>query len=208
MREAFFVTIFCGIETPDPDALKAMHKDHNMMVPILEGIHTINSYGMEVVSGIIMGLDTDKPDTGGCAAGLRRESKIPLLTINLLQALPKTPLWDRLERENRLIDDESRDSNVDFLLPYDQVVSSWRKCMEARLPAGEAVRALPVPMRLHLRQPAESARQPRDEELGQYQARPDHAAQHLLEGRRARRLQEGVLEIRAAAGCGAATSRA
>ena len=64
MREAFFVTVFCGIETPDPDALKAMHKDHNMMVPILEGIHTINSYGMEVVSGIIMGLDTDKPETG------------------------------------------------------------------------------------------------------------------------------------------------
>ena len=63
MREADFVTIFCGIETPDPEALKAMHKDHNMMVPILEGVQTINSYGMEVVSGIIMGLDTDKPGT-------------------------------------------------------------------------------------------------------------------------------------------------
>ena len=63
MKEALFVTIFCGIETPDPDALKAMHKDHNMMVPILEGVQTINSYGMEVVSGIIMGLDTDKPGT-------------------------------------------------------------------------------------------------------------------------------------------------
>ena len=55
MREAFFVTVFCGIETPDPAALKAMHKDHNMMVPILEGVHTINSYGMEVVSGIKIG---------------------------------------------------------------------------------------------------------------------------------------------------------
>ena len=72
MREAFFVTIFCGIETPDPDALKAMHKDHNMMVPILEGVRTINSYGMEVVSGIIMGLDTDKPETGERCC-LRRE---------------------------------------------------------------------------------------------------------------------------------------
>jgi radical SAM superfamily enzyme YgiQ (UPF0313 family) len=130
MREAFFVTIFCGIETPDPDALKAMHKDHNMMVPILEGVHTINSYGMEVVSGIIMGLDTDKPETGDALLAFIDESKIPLLTINLLQALPKTPLWDRLERENRLVHDDSRDSNVDFLLPYDQVVNSWRKCME------------------------------------------------------------------------------
>jgi radical SAM superfamily enzyme YgiQ (UPF0313 family) len=131
MREAFFVTIFCGIETPDPDALKAMHKDHNMMVPILEGVHTINSYGMEVVSGIIMGLDTDKPETGDALLAFVEESRIPLLTINLLQALPKTPLWDRLERENRLIhDDDTRDSNVNFLMPYDQVVSSWRKCME------------------------------------------------------------------------------
>src|SRR6266481_9348863 len=42
MRDAYFVTVFCGIETSDPDALKAMHKDHNMMVPILEGIETLN----------------------------------------------------------------------------------------------------------------------------------------------------------------------
>ena len=130
MREAFFVTVFCGIETPDPAALKAMRKDHNMMVPIMEGIDTLNKYGMEVVSGIIMGLDTDKPGTGEALLDFIDASNIPLLTINLLQALPKTPLWDRLARENRLIDDDSRDSNVDFLMPYDQVVSSWRKCME------------------------------------------------------------------------------
>src|SRR6201996_2664877 len=130
MREAAFITIFCGIETPDPDALKAMHKDHNMMVPILEGVKTINSYGMEVVSGIIMGLDTDKPETSKALLSFVEESRIPLLTINLLQALPKTPLWDRLERENRLVHDEGRDSNVDFLLPYDDVVGSWKKCME------------------------------------------------------------------------------
>src|SRR3977135_810861 len=130
MREAYFVTIFCGIETPDPDALKAMQKDHNMMVPILEGIHTINSFGMEVVSGIIMGLDTDKPETADALLAFVDESRIPLLTINLLQALSKTSLWDRPEREGRPNDDDSRDSNVEFLLPYDEVVSSWKRCME------------------------------------------------------------------------------
>ncbi len=130
MREAFFITIFCGIETPDPDALHAMQKDHNMMVPILEGVRTINSYGMEVVSGIIMGLDTDGPNTANALIEFAEESRIPLLTINLLQALPKTPLWDRLEREGRLVHDDSRDSNVDFLQPYDEVVASWKRCME------------------------------------------------------------------------------
>ncbi len=129
MREAYFVTIFCGIETPDPVALKAMHKDHNMMVPIMEAIGTLNSYGMEVVSGIIMGLDTDTPETGKNLLNFVELSQIPLLTINLLQALPRTPLWDRLKRENRLIEDEDRDSNVDFRLPYEHVVTSWRNCM-------------------------------------------------------------------------------
>jgi radical SAM superfamily enzyme YgiQ (UPF0313 family) len=129
MREAYFTTIFCGIETPDPVALKAMQKDHNMMVPIMEAIHTLNGYGMEVVSGIILGLDTDKAETGDHLLTFIAESQIPLLTINLLQALPKTPLWDRLERENRLIHDEDRESNVDFLLPYDDIVDRWRQCM-------------------------------------------------------------------------------
>ena len=36
-----------------------------MMVPILEAVETFNGYGMEVVSGMILGLDTDTPDTGG-----------------------------------------------------------------------------------------------------------------------------------------------
>ncbi|HET7493300.1 MAG TPA: B12-binding domain-containing radical SAM protein [Bradyrhizobium sp.] len=129
MRDAYFSTIFCGIETPDPTALKAIQKDHNMVVPIMEAICTINGYGMEVVSGIILGLDTDKPETGQHLLEFIEASQIPLLTINLLQALPKTPLWDRLKRENRLVEDDGRESNVDFRLPYEDVVRTWRDCM-------------------------------------------------------------------------------
>jgi hypothetical protein len=44
-----------------------------------------------------------------------------------LQALPKTPLWDRLKRDGRLLDDDSRESNVMFLRPHDEVVSMWRR---------------------------------------------------------------------------------
>lgn len=129
MREAYFTTLFAGIETPDHDALKAMSKQHNMMVPILEGVRTLNSYGLEVVSGIILGLDTDRLDAGESILEFIDQSQIPLLTINLLQALPRTPLFDRLKREGRLIEDSDRDSNVDFLLPYEHVVSAWRECM-------------------------------------------------------------------------------
>ena len=50
-----------------------------------------------------------------------------MLTINLLQALPKTPLWDRLKRDGRLDEDQTRESNVRFLRPYDEVVAAWRR---------------------------------------------------------------------------------
>jgi len=130
MREASFKGIFVGIETPEADALKAMRKEHNVALPMMQAIETLNRYGLEVTAGIILGLDTDSPDTEARLANFIDLSCIPILTINLLQALPKTPLWDRLARENRLIEDDSRDSNVDFLLPYDQVVDSWKKCMK------------------------------------------------------------------------------
>ncbi|SFV37105.1 B12-binding domain-containing radical SAM protein [Hyphomicrobium facile] len=138
MREASFGTVFCGIETPDPDALRAMSKEHNLMVPIIEAIGTLNSYGLEVVSGIILGLDTDKENSGEALLEFIERSNIPMLTINLLQALPRTPLWDRLAREGRLVHDDSRESNVDFKLPYAQVLSTWRDCM-ARAYEPEAV---------------------------------------------------------------------
>lgn len=129
MREAHFCTVFCGIETPEPQALHAISKDQNLSMPILEAVKTLNSYGMEVVSGIIIGLDTDTPDTADRILEFVRLSQIPMLTINLLHALPRTPLWRRLELEGRLVFDENRESNVEFLMPYEQVVEMWRRCI-------------------------------------------------------------------------------
>jgi radical SAM superfamily enzyme YgiQ (UPF0313 family) len=127
MRTAQFVGMFVGIETPEADALDAMRKEHNNAVPMLQSIKTLNDYGLEVTSGIILGLDTDSDDTESRLRDFIELSQIPMLTINLLQALPKTPLWDRLERDGRLVIDESRESNVNFLRPYDEVVAMWRR---------------------------------------------------------------------------------
>jgi radical SAM superfamily enzyme YgiQ (UPF0313 family) len=129
MREAAFETIFCGIETPEPDALQAMDKAHNLTIPLLEGVRRLNAYGFEVVSGIIMGLDTDTPDTPRHILDFVEASQIPMLTINLLQALPRTRLWDRLAAEGRIVDDERLESNVTFLRSYNQVVEDWRACV-------------------------------------------------------------------------------
>ena len=126
MREACFYSVFCGIETPELGALDAMRKSHNRVMPLLEAISTINRYGIEVVSGIILGLDTDTPATGASLIDFIDRSHIPVLTINLLQALPKTPLWERLAAAGRLSVDPRRESNVVFARPYGEVLDTWR----------------------------------------------------------------------------------
>ncbi|GJE04112.1 B12-binding domain-containing radical SAM protein [Methylobacterium isbiliense] len=129
MRQANFVTVFVGIETPELDALKVIDKTHNAAVPMLEGIATLNSYGLEVTSGIILGLDTETAESEDKLLAFIDRSNVPVLTMNLLQALPRTPLWDRLAKEGRLVDDPHLESNVRFLRPHDEVVASWRRAI-------------------------------------------------------------------------------
>jgi hopanoid C-2 methylase len=126
MRQAGFVTVFCGTETPEPAALRAIKKTQNLRRPILESIKALNAHGLEVASGIILGFDTDTPETPQAIIDFASDSQIPLMTVNLLYALPKTPLYDRLKREDRILDDPSRDSNIVFKEPHETVVERWR----------------------------------------------------------------------------------
>ena len=130
MREAGFDAIFCGIETPEADALTAMDKGHNMVMPILDAVKIINDHGMQVISGIILGLDSDTSESGSKVLHFVEQSQIPMLTINLLQALPQTPLFDRLVKAGRIDERDDRESNVSFLMPYDEVLDMWRTCMD------------------------------------------------------------------------------
>ena len=126
MHEAYFTNIFCGVETPESAALRAIKKTVNIQKPILEAIDKLNSYGLEVAAGLIIGFDTDTGQTPQAIAAFIRESQVPIHTVNILYALPRTPLYKRLEQAGRIIPDEGRDSNVKFLRPYEEVVSNWR----------------------------------------------------------------------------------
>jgi radical SAM superfamily enzyme YgiQ (UPF0313 family) len=128
MQQALFTTVFVGVESPDLDALREMHKTQNLSLPLLAAVDRMNRHGIEVVAGIIMGLDTDDAETGQRVLDFVEASQIPMLTINLLHALPRTPLWDRLSAAGRLVvDPGDRESNVEFLLPYETVVDRWRR---------------------------------------------------------------------------------
>lgn len=133
MRQAFFTNMFIGIETPEPAALRAMRKVQNLRSPILDAVRIINRYGIEVASGIILGLDTDTPETPQAIIHFARESQIPIMTVNILYALPNTALHRRLEADGRILSDQdsaNRDSNIKFLLPYEAVVKRWLEVIE------------------------------------------------------------------------------
>src|SRR6266550_1373053 len=134
MRQAFFTNLFVGIETPEPVALRAMKKTQNLRAPILEAVRTINRYGIEVASGIILGLDTDTPETPRAIIDFARESQIPIMTVNILYALPNTALYRRLEAAGRILPEEDsahRDSNIQFLVAYEEVVRRWLEVIAA-----------------------------------------------------------------------------
>jgi len=127
MREAFFTNVFCGVETPEPVALRAIKKTCNLQKPILDAIDTLNGYGIEVAAGLIMGFDTDTEQTPQAIADFIRASQAPIHTVNILYALPKTPLYERLQTAGRIVCDDHRDSNIEFLQPYERVVANWRQ---------------------------------------------------------------------------------
>jgi radical SAM superfamily enzyme YgiQ (UPF0313 family) len=135
MRDAGFQVVFCGIETTEPEALRSMSKDQNLRMPILDAVQKLNDYGLEVVSGIILGLDTDTDATADTLVEFIEASQIPMLTINILYALPKTPLWTRLAAEGRIHSDggpdKGRESNVVFRLREETVLAMWRRCIAA-----------------------------------------------------------------------------
>jgi radical SAM superfamily enzyme YgiQ (UPF0313 family) len=106
MRDAGFRRVFLGIETPVEDSLKEAQKTQNRG-NLLDSVKTIQSYGLEVMAGFIVGFDNDPADIFQRQIDFIRQSAIPLAMVGLLNALPDTQLWKRLEREGRLLGNAS-----------------------------------------------------------------------------------------------------
>src|SRR5687767_11020956 len=106
MKEAGFRRVFLGIETPVEESLKEAQKSQNRG-NLLESVRRIQSHGMEVMAGFIVGFDNDPDDIFQRQIDFIRESAIPLAMVGLLTALPDTQLWRRLEKEGRLLGERS-----------------------------------------------------------------------------------------------------
>ena len=114
MRDAGFRRVFLGIETPVKESLEEAQKSQNRG-NLLESVSKIQSYGMEVMAGFIVGFDNDPEDIFERQIDFIRNSAIPLAMVGLLNALPDTQLWRRLEREGRLLGEASGNNTNCYL---------------------------------------------------------------------------------------------
>lgn len=102
MHAAGFNSVFIGIETPDPAALKLTGKRQNVGVDLRAALDKLTASGLEVMAGFIVGFDGDGPGSFELQRALLEDAPLPLAMTVLLTALPGTALWRRLEREGRL----------------------------------------------------------------------------------------------------------
>lgn len=107
MRDLDFRYVFVGIESPDPEILKAANKLQNVNRKITESLDKIYEHGMVVNAGLIIGFDKETSETARLIIETIENGKIAMPMIGLLYALPNTQLAKRLLSENRMKDDST-----------------------------------------------------------------------------------------------------
>ena len=118
MVECNFKKVFLGIETPDQDSLALTNKFQNTRDPLIESINKITTAGMQVMAGFIIGFDGEKVGAGDRIVQFVEKTSIPMAMFSMLQALPGTALWDRLEKEGRLVKGSSANINQTTLMNF------------------------------------------------------------------------------------------
>jgi hypothetical protein len=102
-REAGFEWVFVGLETPDPQTLRETGKSQNCARDLRESVRRIHAAGIDVLGGFIVGFDRDTPEVFALQERFIRDTGIMVAMVGLLTALPKTPLFERLTREGRVV---------------------------------------------------------------------------------------------------------
>jgi radical SAM superfamily enzyme YgiQ (UPF0313 family) len=112
MVRAGFRRVFLGIETPVPEGLTECSKVQNLGRDLAASVRTIQTAGMEVLGGFIVGFDSDREDVFQRQFEFIQRAGVVTAMVGLLTALPKTRLYRRLAEEGRLLQ-ESSGNNTD-----------------------------------------------------------------------------------------------
>jgi radical SAM superfamily enzyme YgiQ (UPF0313 family) len=138
-REANFEWVFIGIESPDEESLKETLKFQNTRQDMLSSIRKVYSHGINVFGGFIIGFDHDTTAIFERQHRFIMESGIHAAMIGLLVALPKTPLYVRVQKEGRLADANILDNTrlgtniIPKQMGYEEMVSGYRSLYHSLL---------------------------------------------------------------------------
>ena len=115
-HKAGCVEWFVGFESVSQAALNGVKKTHNKVKDFKRMIERVHDYGMTIQGGIIFGFDEDTPDIFDTTLNTINDWELDVLEVNILTPYPGTPLYDRLEKEGRILTkDWSRYNQVDVV---------------------------------------------------------------------------------------------
>ncbi|GFE71531.1 B12-binding domain-containing radical SAM protein [Chroococcus sp. FPU101] len=118
MVECYFDAVFIGIETPDEESLQLTKKFQNTRNSLQESVEAIIHAGLRPMAGFIIGFDGEKKGAGDRIVRFAEQAAIPTTMFGMLQVLPNTALWHRLEKEGRLRDSNNGNINQTTLLNF------------------------------------------------------------------------------------------
>ncbi len=136
MVDAGFDSVFIGLETPDEDILNNTNKQQNTRVSAQESVKIIQSKGIEVQAGFILGFDNEKQDIFERMVQFIQTSGIPMAMLGLMLALPSTQLYKRLEKEGRLLGNttgnNTHELNLNFIptMPKETLIQGYKSVIK------------------------------------------------------------------------------
>jgi radical SAM superfamily enzyme YgiQ (UPF0313 family) len=102
LRDANFVSVFIGIESPRKASLAETHKTQNEKLDLVEAVHKVQSYNLFISAGMIVGFDNDDASIFDEQYEFLQAAQIPMVMLSALMAIPRTPLYERLQAQGRL----------------------------------------------------------------------------------------------------------
>lgn len=136
MAEAGFDTVFVGIETPNDASLAECSKSQNRKRDLVASIRKLQRSGLQVQGGFIVGFDSDPENIFEKQIAFIQESGIVTAMVGLLSAMKGTRLYQRLEREHRLLaaaSGDNTDSTINFItrMNRETLLAGYRSVLSA-----------------------------------------------------------------------------
>ncbi len=105
LADARFSVIFLGLETIREECLVEVNKGQMVRYNPFDVIPRISSYGIVPFIGMIVGFDHDTLSVFQEIPDFLNATSSPIASISVLNAPKNTPLYDRIKKEGRLVED-------------------------------------------------------------------------------------------------------